>query len=123
MEEAMGSLVGGRRNAASFVNRPELSRRELLALGGAAAVAGLPRLARAVEPQGQLTWGVHTTLAPTWFDPAETPGIITPFLVLYALHDAVVKPMPGQPLAPSLAEKLSAGEDGLSWDFQLRQGA
>ncbi len=41
--------------------------------------------------------GVHISLAPTWFDPAETPGIITPFMVLYALHDALVKPMPGQP--------------------------
>ena len=30
-------------------------------------------------PEGQLTWGVHISLAPTWFDPAETPGIITPF--------------------------------------------
>jgi peptide/nickel transport system substrate-binding protein len=47
----------------------------------------------------QLTWGVHVSLAPTWFDPAETPGIITPFMVLYALHDALVKPMPGKPLA------------------------
>ena len=44
--------------------------------------------------EGQLTWGVHTTLAPTWFDPAETSGIITPFMILYALHDALVKPMP-----------------------------
>ena len=46
-------------------------------------------------PEGQLVWGVHISLAPTWFDPAETPGIITPFMVLYALHDAMVKPMPG----------------------------
>jgi len=122
MEEAMGSLVGGRRNATSFVNQPELSRRELLALGGAAAVAGLPRLARAVEPEGQLTWGVHTTLAPTWFDPAETPGFITPYMILYALHDATVKPMPNAPLAPSLAESWSAAEDGLSYDFVLRSG-
>src|SRR2546426_8070293 len=74
-------------------------------------------------PEGQMTWAVHISLAPTWFDPAETPGIITPFMVMYALHDAVVKPMPGQPVAPSLAEKWSAGEDGLSWDFLLRQGA
>jgi len=43
-------------------------------------------------------------LAPTWFDPAETPGTLIPFMVFYALHDALVKPMPGQPLAPSLAE-------------------
>ncbi len=48
-------------------------------------------------PEGQLTWGVHITLAPTWFDPAETPGMITPFMVLYALHDAMVKPMPAGP--------------------------
>jgi peptide/nickel transport system substrate-binding protein len=40
-------------------------------------VAGTPEFAAAAGPQGQLTSGVHTTLAPTWFDPAETPGIIT----------------------------------------------
>ena len=40
--------------------------------------------ARAVNPEGQLTWGVHVSLAPTWFDPAETQGIITPYLVMYA---------------------------------------
>jgi hypothetical protein len=37
-------------------------------------------------PEGQLTWGVHITLAPTWFDPAETPSLITPFMMMYALH-------------------------------------
>jgi peptide/nickel transport system substrate-binding protein len=55
-------------------------------------------------PEGQLTWAVHVSLAPSWFDPAETTGIITPFMLLYALHDALVKPMPGNPMAPSLAE-------------------
>src|SRR5262245_39714712 len=54
-------------------------------------------------PEGQLTWGVHITLAPTWFDPAEASGMITPFLVYYALHDAMVKPMPGNAIAPALA--------------------
>ncbi len=78
--------------------------------------------ARAGGPQGQLTWGVHITLAPTWFDPAETPGIVTPYMVLYALHDAVAKPMPGQPLAPSLAESFTASEDALTYDFVLRAG-
>ena len=58
----------------------------------------------AAAPEGQMTWGVHISLAPTWFDPAETTGIVTPFMVMYALHDAMVKPMPGNPLAPSLAE-------------------
>jgi peptide/nickel transport system substrate-binding protein len=78
--------------------------------------------ARAGGPQGQLTWGIHVTLAPTWFDPAETPGIITPYMVLYALHDGLAKPMPGQPLASSLAESWSASEDALIYEFVLRPG-
>ena len=78
--------------------------------------------ARAAGPQGQLNWAVHISLAPTWFDPAETSGIITPYMMLYALHDAMAKPMPGALLAPSLAEKWDAPEDGLSYDFTLRDG-
>src|SRR5437868_2741255 len=101
----------------------ELTRRELLALSALGLIAGPPGFAQAAEPQGQLTWGIHVSLAPTWFDPAETPGLITPFMILYALHDALVKPMPGQPLAPCLAESFSAAEDGRSYDFVLRQGA
>jgi len=76
----------------------------------------------AAVPEGQMTWAVHVSLAPTWFDPAETPGIITPFMFLYALHDALVKPMPGQPMAPSLAESWSAAPDGLTYEFVLRKG-
>src|SRR5919106_6760845 len=74
------------------------------------------------KPEGTMTWGVHVTLAPTWFDPAETPGIITPFMFLYALHDALVKPMPDNPLAPSLAESWSESADGLTYEFILRPG-
>ena len=66
---------------------------------------------------------MHITLAPTWLDPAETAGIITPFMVMYALHDAVAKPMPEGNPSPSLAESWSAGEDGLSYEFVLRKGA
>ena len=51
-------------------------------------------------PVGQVTFAATVTLAPTWFDPAETPGVITPFLTLYALHDALTfqtvwQPLPG----------------------------
>src|SRR4029453_7624675 len=74
-------------------------------------------------PDGQMVWGVHISLAPTWFDPAETPGMITPFMIMYALHDAVVKPMPGQPKAPSLSESWTVGRDGLVCEFVLRKGA
>ena len=73
-------------------------------------------------PAGQVTWAAHITLAPTWFDPAETPGIGTPFMILYALHDALVKPMPGNPMTPSLAESWSLSKDGLAYEFVLRQG-
>jgi peptide/nickel transport system substrate-binding protein len=73
-------------------------------------------------PEGQLTWAVHVSLAPAWFDPAETAGIITPFMFLYALHDALVKSMPGQPLAPSLAESWTVSPDNLTYEFVLRRG-
>src|SRR5881397_1855972 len=76
----------------------------------------------AAAPEGQMTWAAHISLAPTWFDPAETSGIITPFMVIYALHDAVLKPMPGNPIAPSLAESWSMSPDGLVYDFVLRKG-
>ena len=97
----MASPVGGRGAPSPGGNGAGVTRRDLLALAAFGMVAGTPEFAAAAGPQGQLTWGVHTTLAPTWFDPAETPGIITPWMVLYALHDALVKPMPGNPLTPS----------------------
>ena len=75
----------------------------------------------AAAPEGQLTWGVHFSLAPTWLDPADTPAMITPFLTLYALHDAVAKPMPGNPMAPSLAESWTVSKDGLLYEFALRR--
>ncbi len=78
--------------------------------------------AGAAGPEGQLTWAVHTTLVPGWFDPVELPGVITPYMVLYALHDAVVKPMPGRGMTPSLAESWSASADGLVYEFVLRKG-
>jgi ABC-type transport system substrate-binding protein len=77
---------------------------------------------RSEAPAGQMTWAVHTTLVPTWFDPAETiQG--TPFMVLLATHDALVKPMPGRSMAPSLAESWSTSADGLVYEFVLRKGA
>ena len=72
--------------------------------------------------QTQMTWAVHVSLAPTWFDPAEHTGIITLMKVLYAVHDAMVKPMPGNRMAPSLAESWTTAKDGLSYEFVLRKG-
>src|SRR5438093_6428830 len=71
---------------------------------------------RSEAPAGQVTFAVTVTLAPTWFDPAETPGVITPFLTLYALHDALVKPLPGNAGAPCLAESWTMSKDGLTYE-------
>ena len=76
----------------------------------------------AAAPEGTMTWAVHITLASRWLDPAETEGIITPFMVLYALHDAMVKPMPAGINTPSLAESWTQSKDGLTYEFVLRKG-
>src|SRR5215470_15302068 len=102
--------------------RPTIGRRELLVAGGLGLMTGTAHRAAAASSD-QLTWGVHVSLAAAWFEPAEVSGIITPFMVLYALHDAMVKPMPGQALAPSLAESVKASEDGRTYDFVIRDGA
>ena len=92
----------------------------LIVVAWSAVLAPIPV---AAAPEGQITWGVHTTLVPGWFDPIDLPGVITPYMLLYALHDAVVKPMPGKVLTPSLAESWTASPDGLVYEFVLRKNA
>src|SRR5262245_26003257 len=98
-------------------SQPEiaLTRRRLLqgTLGGTAGLLAWHQgwrqrrsaLAQKSTPSGQMTWAIHVTIAPTWFDPAETPGVITPYMFIYALHDALVKPMPDNPMSPCLATR------------------
>jgi peptide/nickel transport system substrate-binding protein len=74
----------------------------------------------ATAADGQMVWAAHVTLAPRWLDPGETEAAITPFLVLYAIHDAIVKPMPAGPTTPSLAESWTMSPDGATYDFTLR---
>ena len=98
-----------------------------------AAAAGLlsvlvafgPFMARATaqaKPEGEMRWAIYVTLAPQWFDPAEVQGQITPFWVLYAMHDALVKPMPGNLMTPSLAESWTVSADQRVYEFKLREG-
>jgi peptide/nickel transport system substrate-binding protein len=118
----MSSDARSDKEAGQRDERSGLSRRDLLAATAMGLVAGAPTLARAAAPADQLTWAIHVSLAPTWFDPADTLGIITPFMVLYALHDAMVKPMPEKLQSPCLAESWSTSKDQLSHDFVIRDG-
>ena len=88
----------------------------------AVVLVALALLPVPVAAQSQMAWAVHISLAPTWFDPGEHTGIITIMKVLYALHDAMVKPMPGNPMTPSLAESWSVSKDGLVYEFVVRKG-
>jgi peptide/nickel transport system substrate-binding protein len=92
-------------------------------LGWAMMVAN-PGMAEAqTKPEGEMRWALYVTLAPAWLDPGESVvGVLTPFWVLYALHDALVKPMPGQRYAASLAESWTASEDQRVYSFTLRPG-
>src|SRR5213083_319131 len=96
-------------------------RRTWIAVVVTALVMAVPAVALAA-PEGQMTFALHFTLAPTLFEPAETPGVVSPYLILYALHDAMVKPLPGKNMAPSLAESWSTSPDGLVYEFVLRKG-
>jgi peptide/nickel transport system substrate-binding protein len=73
------------------------------------------------KPDGEMRWALYITISPNWFDPGEVVGQLTPFWVLYALHDALVKPMPGNLATPSLAESWTLSPDGRSYEFKLRE--
>jgi len=85
----------------------------------AAWVSGLVAQPR---PTGEAVWAWHVTLTPAWFDPADTPAQITPFGMLYALHDALVRPLPEERMGNSLAESWTESPDGLVYTFKLRPG-
>src|SRR3989442_6988010 len=78
---------------------------------------------RAQSPaDGQLTIAFDTSLATSYLDPAEVSGAATPFTFLYALHDALSKPLPGNNTAPCLAESWRERPDGLAYEVKLREG-
>ena len=75
-------------------------------------------------PEGQMTWAVPFSIAPALFDPADYQGSITSMMTFYALHDALLKPMPGRAVGhPALAESWSVTRDGQTYEFLLRKNA
>src|SRR3989449_6476774 len=88
-----------------------------------AALVGDATAQPTTKPDGEMRWALYVPLTPAWFDPgAVTGGFLTPFWVLYAFHDALVKPMPGNLMAPSLAESWALSADQRVYEFKLREG-
>src|SRR5947199_9211859 len=88
----------------------------IMLFGAGASMAAGP------APAGRVVIAWHVTISPSWFDPSTAPPQITPFGMLYAIHDALVRPYPGQKMGPSLAESWEESEDGLTYQFKLRPG-
>ena len=85
-------------------------------------VGTVPAVAAQQAPAGHAVMAWHVTIAPSWFDPSTAPPQITPFGMLYAIHDALVRPYPGQKMGPSLAESWRESPDGRTYEFKLRRG-
>jgi peptide/nickel transport system substrate-binding protein len=104
-----------------------MNRRQRFALGCLVllctlAVGRVDTASAQAKPEGEMRWALYVTVPPLWFDPGEVVGVITPFWILYAMHDALVKPMPGNLMAPSLAESWTASADQKTYEFKLREG-
>src|ERR1043166_9054025 len=111
--------AAGRLQARGFC----MKRRQFIKLAGSAAVAAIGAVrdvAAQPSPAGEAVMAWMITIAPTWFDPSTAPAQITPFGILYALHDALVRPLPGQKMGNSLAESWAESADGLTYQFKLR---
>ncbi len=98
------------------------ARSSLLAFLAVAVLVSVAPTPLAAAPEGQMNFAAHVTLAPKWLDPADTESAITPFMVLYGIHDAMVKPMPAGLTTPSLAESWTVSKDHLTYEFLLRNG-
>src|ERR671923_315878 len=90
-------------------------------LAVALLVLALPASGLAAE--GEMRYGLHVTLPAKWLDPGDMEGFSTPYMIVYAIHDAMVKPMPAGMQTPSLAESWSEARDHLSYTFTLRKNA
>ena len=60
----------------------------LLLTIAALAIGGMEQAAGQTPPPGEAVMAWHVTIAPSWSDPSTAPPQITPFGMLYAIHDA-----------------------------------
>src|SRR5438034_902333 len=101
-----------------------LSLPRCLVVSAAVALLGVgvlsPRSGWGAE--GVMSWGVHVSLTPAFFDPADATGTALPLMVYYAVHDALVRPLPGTRMGAALAQSWEVSRDGLVYEFTLRKG-
>src|SRR5207247_5779278 len=81
-----------------------------------------PKPAPAAKPEGEMRFALYVTLPPMWFDPGEVAGFLTPFWILYALHDGLVNPMPGNPMTSSRAQTWPGSSGQSVYGVRLRAG-
>jgi peptide/nickel transport system substrate-binding protein len=93
-----------------------------LLIAGALVVGLVGPVAGQPTPAGEVVHAWHVTIAPAWFDPSTAPPQVTPFGILYTIHDAMVRPLPGQKVGNSLAESWKESPDGRVYEFKLRRG-
>src|SRR5213592_2930730 len=105
-----------------MVRRRCLAFALVFALSATLAGGTVHETAAQAKPEGEMRWALYVTIPPLWFDPGANVGVITPFWIAYALHDALVKPMPGNLMAPSLAESWTVSADQRAYEFKLREG-
>src|SRR2546422_9267862 len=68
--------------------------------------------APAYKPEGELRYAVYVTISPSWLDPAEVGTVgLTPLWLCYALHDALLRPMPDDPMGPKLPDTRTESPD------------
>jgi peptide/nickel transport system substrate-binding protein len=108
------------REEAMGLARNRVSRRAVIVSLAAAPAIVRASAVRAAPAADTFVLAFHVTISPAWFDPSTAPPQITPFGVLYALHDALVRAYPGTKMGPALAESWSESEDGLTYEFKLR---
>jgi peptide/nickel transport system substrate-binding protein len=111
--------MGPQRRKVRFPFRPGFAALLLATVLTLATVYGT---AGQAAPAGEAVIAWHVTIAPSWFDPSTAPPQITPFGIMYAIHDALVRPLPGQKVGNSLAESWTESPDGLVYEFKLRRG-
>lgn len=119
-----GSSNEGGDVAAKAVETTQTTVEEQQAIGSvklSSAALASTTLPPRKQPAGSYTYAFNTGFSPAWLDPQEYPAQATPYVVGFAIHDALVRHLPGRPLAPSLAESYEVADDYRSATFRLRE--